>query len=63
MVGLGNVENTADASKPISTATQSALGLKAHARGNSKAIIGLDNVENTADANKPMRTATQSALD
>lgn len=28
-VGLGNVDNTSDASKPISTATQSALDLKA----------------------------------
>ena len=29
MVGLGNVNNTSDASKPISTATQAALDLKA----------------------------------
>jgi hypothetical protein len=29
MVGLGNVENTSDANKPISTATQTALDLKA----------------------------------
>jgi hypothetical protein len=29
MVGLGNVDNTSDANKPISTATQSALDLKA----------------------------------
>jgi cytoskeletal protein CcmA (bactofilin family) len=29
MVGLGNADNTSDASKPISTATQSALDLKA----------------------------------
>ena len=29
MVGLGNVDNTSDTSKPISTATQSALDLKA----------------------------------
>jgi hypothetical protein len=28
-VGLGNVDNTSDLSKPISTATQSALDLKA----------------------------------
>jgi hypothetical protein len=31
MVGLGNVDNTADASKPVSTATQTALDLKASA--------------------------------
>ena len=30
MVGLGNVENTSDANKPISTATQAALNLKAN---------------------------------
>jgi len=29
MVGLGNVDNTSDASKPVSTATQTALDLKA----------------------------------
>ena len=28
MVGLGNVDNTSDLNKPISTATQSALNLK-----------------------------------
>jgi hypothetical protein len=30
MVGLGNVDNTSDASKPVSTATQTALNLKAN---------------------------------
>ncbi len=37
MVGLGNVDNTSDASKPVSTATQTALNGKAntsHAHGN-----------------------------
>ena len=29
MVGLGNVDNTTDANKPVSTATQTALNLKA----------------------------------
>jgi hypothetical protein len=33
MVGLGNVDNTADASKPVSTATQTALNLKANLAG------------------------------
>ncbi len=33
MVGLGNVDNTSDASKPISTATQSALDAKASLSG------------------------------
>ena len=30
MVGLGSVDNTSDANKPVSTATQSALDLKAN---------------------------------
>ena len=33
MVGLGNVDNTSDASKPISNATQTALDLKANLAG------------------------------
>jgi hypothetical protein len=33
MVGLGNVDNTSDANKPVSTATQSALDLKAPLAG------------------------------
>jgi citrate lyase gamma subunit len=32
-VGLGNVDNTADADKPVSTATQTALNLKANLAG------------------------------
>ena len=32
-VGLGNVENTSDANKPVSTATQTALDLKANLAG------------------------------
>jgi hypothetical protein len=30
MVGLGNVDNTSDANKPVSTAQQTALDLKAN---------------------------------
>lgn len=33
MVGLGNVDNTSDANKPVSTATQTALNLKANIAG------------------------------
>lgn len=33
MVGLGNVDNTTDANKPVSTATQTALDLKANLSG------------------------------
>jgi hypothetical protein len=71
-VGLANVDNTSDANKPISTATQSALDLKAPlasptftgtVSGVTKAMVGLANVDNTADADKPVSTATQTALD
>jgi hypothetical protein len=72
MVGLGNVDNTSDANKPVSTATQTALDLKANlasptftgtVSGIDKTMVGLGNVDNTSDANKPVSTATQTALD
>jgi hypothetical protein len=75
-LGLGNVDNTSDAAKPISTATQAALTAKADASaltahtGNTsnphavtKAQVGLANVDNTADTAKPVSTAQQAALD
>lgn len=70
-VGLGNVDNTSDLNKPISTKTQAALDKKANtadlgtlAFKNSltKSDIGLGNVDNTSDLNKPISTATQTAL-
>lgn len=76
-VGLGNVDNTSDASKPVSTAQQSALNLKANlasptftgtvtlpstTNGLSKSNVGLSNVDNTSDAAKPISTAVSSAL-
>jgi hypothetical protein len=77
-VGLGNVDNTSDANKPVSTATQTALNGKENTitagttaqyyRGDKsfqtldKAAVGLGNVDNTSDANKPVSTATQTAL-
>jgi hypothetical protein len=72
MVGLANVDNTSDANKPVSTAQQSALDLKAPLEspnftgtvgGITNGMIGLGNVDNTSDANKPISTAQQSALD
>ena len=39
MVGLGNVDNTSDANKPISTATQTALDLKQNALSNASASV------------------------
>jgi uncharacterized protein (TIGR02145 family) len=78
MVGLGSVDNTSDANKPVSTATQTALNGKENTissgttgqyyRGDKtfqtldKSVVGLGNVDNTSDANKPISTATQTAL-
>ena len=71
-VGLANVDNTTDANKPVSTAAQTALDLKAPlasptftgtVAGVTKAHVGLGNVDNTSDASKPISTATQTALD
>lgn len=70
-VGLGNVDNTSDANKPVSTAQATALGLKADLAGAAftgpvtgitKAMVGLGNVDNTSDANKPVSTAQATAL-
>ena len=71
MVGLSNVDNTTDVNKPVSTATQTALDLKANlasptftgtVNGITKSMVGLGNVDNTSDANKPVSTAAQTAL-
>jgi hypothetical protein len=71
MVGLGSCDNTADTDKPISTATQTALTLKAPlaspaftgtVTGITSTMVGLGNCNNTTDANKPISTATQAAL-
>lgn len=70
-VGLGNVDNTSDAGKPISTAAQTALNLKAPlasptftgtVAGITAAMVGLDNVDNTTDASKPVSTAQAAAI-
>ena len=62
-VSLGNVDNTADVSKPISTAVANALsGKAASGHTHTKADIGLGNVDNTADASKPVSTAQASAI-
>jgi hypothetical protein len=72
MVGLGNVDNTSDVDKPVSTANQTALDLKANLAGPTftgtvsgitKSMVGLSNVDNTSDENKPVSSATQTALD
>ena len=77
-VGLGNVDNTSDANKPVSSATQTALDAKQatitagttsqYFRGDKtfqtldSSAVGLGNVNNTSDANKPVSSATQTAL-
>lgn len=67
LVGLANVDNTSDSSKPVSTAQQSALNLKANlasptftgtVSGITAAMIGLGNADNTSDATKNSATAT-----
>lgn len=75
-VGLSNVDNTSDASKPVSTLTQSALDLKAddadldthvsdtsNPHSTTKTQVGLGSVDNTTDIGKPISTLTQAALD
>ena len=71
MVGLGAVDNTSDAAKPVSLAQQDALSLKAPiaspaftgtVSGITKGMVGLPNVDNTADAAKPISSATAAAL-
>ena len=44
MVGLGNVDNTADADKPVSSAAQTALDLKENASNKSDAALGTSTI-------------------
>lgn len=74
-VGLGDVDNTSDASKPVSTATQTALDAKVpttrtvngHPLSANVTLtasdVGLGNVNNTSDLDKPISTAVQAALE
>lgn len=77
-VGLGNVDNTSDLSKPISYATQTALDLKedkanlkalAYKSSLTKADVGLSNVNNVAITQEQIdqiavnRTTANDALD
>jgi hypothetical protein len=72
-VGLGNVDNTSDASKNAAVATLTNKTISSAVIGNpvftgsitglTKANVGLANVDNTSDVNKPISSATQSALD
>jgi hypothetical protein len=65
-VGLSNADNTSDADKPVSAATQTAITAHTGNMNNphsvTKAQVGLGNVDNTADANKPVSTAQAAAI-
>lgn len=56
-VGLGNVDNTSDANKPVSTATQTALDLKA----NDNAVVHLSGSETITGVKSFTTPKTQSA--
>jgi len=76
-VGLGSVDNTSDADKPVSTATSTALSGKEptitagttaqYYRGDKsfqtldKTAVGLGSVDNTADSSKAVLSATKLA--
>jgi hypothetical protein len=69
-LSLSNVDNTSDANKPVSTAQQTALDLKANLAGPTftgtvggitKSMVGLGSVDNTSDASKPVSTAQAAA--
>ena len=77
-MGLGNVDNTSDADKPVSAAQQAALdaareasaealashtGNKTNPHKVTKGQVGLGNADNTSDADKPVSAAQQAALD
>ncbi len=72
-VELGNVDNTSDLNKPVSTLQAEAIGLvqtnltdheddKSNPHEVDKSQVGLGNVDNTSDLDKPISTATQQAL-
>lgn len=60
-VGLGNVDNTSDANKPVSTATQTALNLKADLA--SPALTGNPTAPTQTAGNNSTRVATTAYVD
>lgn len=73
-IGLGNVDNTSDQDKPLSTRMVEALGRKVDKDTTingkplsqnvllTKQDLGLGNVDNTSDLEKPISNRTQEAL-
>ena len=55
-VGLGNADNTSDANKPVSTATQTALDLKANLA--SPALTGIPTAPTPANSDSSTKIAT-----
>ena len=62
MVGLGNVDNTTDANKPVSTATQTALDLKLASATASTTYETITNVALKAPIASPTFTGTVSGV-
>ena len=78
MVDLGNVDNTSDINKPVSTAQATSIATKVGLTGNetiagdktfsgttagiTASMVGLSFVDNTSDANKPISTAQATAI-
>ena len=61
MVGLGNVDNTSDANKPVSTATQTALDLKANL--SSPALTGSPTAPTQSAGDNSTKIATTAYAD
>jgi len=61
-IGLGNVDNTSDANKPVSTAQQTALDLKAD-QGDLDAYIASNDAEVASKADASALTAHENATD
>ena len=61
-VGLGNVDNTTDANKPVSTATQTALDLKLASATAATTYETITNVALKAPINNPTFTGTVAGI-
>ena len=66
MVGLGNVDNTSDVNKPVSTAQQSALDLKLNLAGGTLSgniAMGTHSITGLADPSSAQDAATKNYVD
>ena len=63
-IGLGNVDNTSDADKPVSTATQAALNGKANTSGTypNLTVGKATNADNAANATKATQDASGNVI-